>query len=511
MIDASRSAKQGPPESSAVTIAVGRMEFQIATTGLSSEASRWLEARGLDCELADRLGLTSAQVVGRGRGDDWLAFPSIAHGKIVGWQFRRLKGGEPRFLGAGKVGEVPWNIDILRDQTLAQQPIVITEGRCDAIAAMQSGFLRAISVPGGAPDKPLANEGALPWIAELVDLTKDCRRIVIATDNDEPGLILQNEIAKRIGRGRCQFLTLPDGCKDLNEVLVGYGEGAVASVINAAKYLHIEGIYLPSELPPRPRLRQHVSGLPGMDDKYRVRRQDFSVWTGWPGSGKTTVFNHFAVLMAENWNWRTCFASFEQPPQTQHMWELRRLRLGKRPKDMTREDVVRADEWIEKFFRFVVPDEEKPPTLDFVFEMFATSIVRYGADMLVVDPWNEVEHSRSGGQTMTEYVGEAIRDMKRFARKWDVHLAVIAHPTKPKFQKTGEKLPEPMLDMISDSAHWWNKADVGVITHQMTRVDGVPYTQVRIAKSKVHEEIGVPGVVPMNLNVATGRYAEIVV
>ena len=49
--------------------------------------------------------------------------------------------------------------------------------------------------------------------------------------------------------------------------------------------------------------------------------------------------------------------------------------------------------------------------------------------------------------------------MKKFAKSWQVHLIVVAHPSKINRNKDGS-LPVPTLYDISDSAHWYNKPDL---------------------------------------------------
>jgi RecA-family ATPase len=69
-------------------------------------------------------------------------------------------------------------------------------------------------------------------------------------------------------------------------------------------------------------------------------------------------------------------------------------------------------------------------TLDWMLDRMEVAVVRHGVQVIVIDPWNEMDHTRARDETMTEYVGRAIKALKRFARKFQVHLIVIAHPTK---------------------------------------------------------------------------------
>jgi twinkle protein len=123
--------------------------------------------------------------------------------------------------------------------------------------------------------------------------------------------------------------------------------------------------------------------------------------------------------------------------------------------------------------------------------------------VIVIDPWNEMDHSRARDETMTEYVGRAIKALKRFARKFQVHQIVIAHPTKSTKDADG-KYRMPTLYDISDSANWYNKADLGIIVHRENADD----TVIKVQKSRYHEIIGRPGEVIMQYSRDARRFIE---
>ena len=109
--------------------------------------------------------------------------------------------------------------------------------------------------------------------------------------------------------------------------------------------------------------------------------------------------------------------------------------------------------------------------------------------MLVVDPWNEMDHVRPENMSLTEYTGFAIKQLKRFAQRYRVHLIVVAHPAKMMRGKNGT-YPVPSLYDIADSAHWSNKPDVGIIVHRYDM--RTPNTLLRIAKVR-YRSVGRPG------------------
>ncbi|MNT48670.1 hypothetical protein D3C72_1854640 [compost metagenome] len=131
------------------------------------------------------------------------------------------------------------------------------------------------------------------------------------------------------------------------------------------------------------------------------------------------------------------------------------------------------------------------------------SVVRYGARIIMIDPWNELEHSRKHGETETEYTGRAIRSLKRFAKAFRVHICVIAHPTKSVKDADG-KYKMPTLYDIAGSANWYNKCDLGVIVHRETADD----TLIKVQKSRYHETIGKPGEVRMQFSTESKKFIE---
>jgi len=111
--------------------------------------------------------------------------------------------------------------------------------------------------------------------------------------------------------------------------------------------------------------------------------------------------------------------------------------------------------------------------------------------LYIIDPWNEMEHVKPKDMTQTEYTGFAIRQLKKFATKYEVHVMVVAHPAKLQRGRQDGKYPVPSLYDIADSAHWANKPDLGIIVHKQNPEDNL--TTVIVQKSRYRDEIGIPG------------------
>jgi twinkle protein len=423
-------------------------------------------------------------------------------GVRVATKYRTLTG-EKLFTQDKGGRQILWNLDCLRDETLAAEPLIITEGELDAMSALQAGFPRTVSVPGGAPAERSEGGRRYTYLDEAEPLLRDCKEIILATDGDGPGANLMHDLQLRLGRHRCKWVAYPQNCKDLNDALVAYGVKGVQATIRRAQWLKVEGVYRLSELPPVTPPRAFSTGIVGMDEHYRLRPGDFCVVTGMAGHGKSSFVNEVCCRMAMVHKWNTVFASFEQSPQVDHRRALRSFHARKREIDMTEEEQQRADAWIDERFSFLVPDEDDDVSLQWVLEKAAAAIIRHEAQIVAIDPWNEMDHTRGPDMTLTEYVGFAIKQFRKLAKKYRVHLIVVAHPAKMQRSKDG-KYPAPNLYDISDSAHWSNKADIGIVVHRASLKD--PDTSISVVKSRYHYAIGRPGTLVGNWNEDTTRY-----
>lgn len=217
----------------------------------------------------------------------------------------------------------------------------------------------------------------------------------------------------------------------------------------------------------------------------------------------SSFVNEVCCRMADKHGWNTVFASFEQNPQVDHRRALRSFKMQKREVTMSQEERKEADAWIDQHFAFIVPDEDDDTSLEWVLERTAAAIIRYEASIVVIDPWNEMDHARGPDMTLTEYVGFAIKQFKKLARKYQIHLIVVAHPAKMQRNREG-KFPTPGLYDISDSAHWANKPDIGIVVHREDLTNSE--TTIRVVKSRYHHAIGRPGEVTGVWNEDVTRY-----
>lgn len=444
----------------------------------------WLLARSLDPMLAAAYGLTSIQ-------DDqgvWLSVPYIEGEAAVNHKYRltsekrhKMDAGAPLLL---------WNANCLADPRLrnGQAPLVITEGEWDALAAIQAGIPFAVSVPNGAPGTPTENVETAKryeWVDRHSEALAGVKEFVIAADADQAGHNLSADIVALLGADRCRFIDYPFPCKDLNEVLVEYGPERVVECVTTAKPYPVKGLYKASDFPERGEVRSYNIGVDPIRDFIHIVPGTLTVVTGYANSGKSTLMNAI-VGNALRQHFPVCVASFETDVKPILIDGLKCaiLECGKHELP-SHPDKQLADRIIDERLMIIsqTVDEETEMDLDEFLRLARIAVVRYGVKMVVLDPWNEIEHKRRRDESETEYIGRAIRAIKHFARVNDVAFWIIAHPTKP-----GEGVKKvPGLYDISGSANWANKADYGLTYHRPKFDEN--RAEIRVTKVRM----GLPG------------------
>lgn len=464
----------------------------------------FLTERGINPELAAKLGFETVQ----DGGGYWLSAPFVEHGQTVNHKRRltarkdfRMDDGAPLTL---------WNHDCLLDPAVqnGSAPVIVTEGEMDAVAAIQAGFRFVVSVPNGAPasatDDPLEAK-RYAYLDRLRPLWAKVGKFILCGDADGPGRALNHDLARIFGPWRCKFVRgYGADCKDLNDTLRLYGEGQVAKTIHDALDWPVGGLYRISEIPVQEQQEGVNCGVQGLDDLFKLVPGTFTVITGWAGNGKTSLL----LFMLANLLRRgvtMAVASFETLPRPILERRLKAALLGVPEFHPSAVGPSDADEFIEEGLRVICQlpaDEDEDMDPGKVLDLAATAVIRDGVKLLVIDPWNEVEHKRRSDESETDYTGRTIREIKRFARNTGCAVWIVAHPGKPSMDR---QVKRPGLYHISGSANWANKADYGLAVHRPNKETN----QIEVYVDKVRMGLpGKEGVVTLELDHRTMGYRQ---
>lgn len=435
---------------------------------MGKDVMKWLqEVRGLDGVLMADMKVQAANHPKLG---PVVAFPYAKSGKAYAAKFRSE---DKRWSSTAGVTRGLYNADALSNDP--EQPIVITEGEIDCLSVMQSGFTRAVSLPDGWTEQGNKTES-------LVEAEEALRRspfVIVAGDNDKAGESLPRAVANILKGHDVRTVTWPDGCKDANDVLVSMGEGEVSACLNRAKRIDPPGGFITgfSDLPPLSDRRVLRTGDELLDGRLAFEVGAMSVGTGTPGAGKSTLTTYAAYHVAMNENIRVGFMSFETHAHRTRD-HLARLYTGRPFDSLAGIEVKQFNQAMDAHFRLVHRTYgDRGHNLGWLESMVYTLAVRDQCKLIVIDPWNELEHQPEPGENLTAYINFALQQIRQWAESLEVHICVVAHPKKIEVSSQGQ-VRAPLGYDVADSAAFNNKPSLGFTVHQDTTENGAKYVQL---------------------------------
>lgn len=422
---------------------------------LTDKEIQWFRKRGisentLKAEKIMRTKMWFPQV------EEWrecIAFPYYKQNEIINIKYRDFEKNMRQVSNAEK--------NVYRyGHILERKEIIITEGEVDALSFVEIGLSNVCSVPNGAKD--------LSFLKSVESIFDNAEIIILATDDDNDGRELRDELARRIGKEKCFTLSYPDNCKDPNDILVKYGSSILFEVYQNKSEYPIEGVYGVEDIV-KNIYHLYESGVQGglktgwpcLDQYYSVKTGQVTVITGIPGHGKSEFVDALVVNLAKNHNWKFGIFSPENYPLETHFEKIAEKFIRKPfargySQRINKEELDSAIGWVGEHIKFILPKIDLG--LENILLLCRTCVYRYGVNAIILDPWNEIDHTRPVGLTETEYISQSMTKMRQFARINDVHFFIIAHPAKLQKDKDG-KYPVPTPYDISGSAHWRNKSD----------------------------------------------------
>lgn len=482
----------------------------------------WFEKkRGIAAAVVKRNRISMARIWMPGADVEVpaIAFPYYRGGELINVKYRDK---DKRFRQEKNAEKIFYGIDDIEDC----KEIIIVEGEMDKLAFEEAGLLNVISVPDGAP-KQVSDKAVDPDADAKFEYVWNCReelagaeKIILATDADGPGHALAEELSRRLGRERCWRVKWPImgdvERKDANKVLIDDGAMVLRECVEYAEPWPIEGLHRAQDYEADVTNLYQLGyektfslGWRGTRDLVKARPGDLVILTGVPSHGKSEWLDAVMVNLAEIHGWNFAICSFENEPP-EHYAKLaekrQRMRFFDGPSARMEEgDLAIAMAWLNLHF-FMIRDDSVSQSLDWILENAAAAVMRYGVRGVVIDPWNEIEHHRPDNKTETEYIGDALGKIRRFASNHGVWFVVVAHPRKMQ-RETGGKYPVPTLYDISASAHWHNKADVGIVVERLFNTTP-PQTEIWVRKVR-RKWVGHVGKAVLRYDTATGRYDDI--
>jgi twinkle protein len=478
------------------------------TPELSQDHAIWLEdQRSIPRGIALEHGVVSSgrNLAFEFRRNGVLQYRKVRIEKPDGKSFMRDRQNAPSCL---------WNEDCLNEPCGPEVPLIITEGEFDALSWITAGATHVVSVPDGAQlakrgdgQVVVEEDSAFKYLWDGPRLKRPLEaftKIVLSVDADEKGAILRDELAVRLGRAKCWFVKYPDGCKDANDVLVKFGADALMNMLDDAKPIVPSRLVNFSDIPRRANRRQYGSGWTILDAHLRLQFPELMVVTGSPNSGKSTWALNYVANLARLHDIKTAILQFEDDVDRNREDLERYAQAWSKQGNGDRGIQVDPHDWIDRMFRTIAPAEESDAyDMAWLKSSIQEAAIRHDCRVVLIDPFNEIEHLWKVNETEAQYTNNCLRDLKKLARQLQIAIIIVAHPTKS--GGSPKPVAEWSLYDVAGSAAWNNKADHGVVIWRESPKHIETY--VKVAKSKNFRTMGTPGTVLMEYNKDTSSFA----
>jgi twinkle protein len=373
--------------------------------------------RGITAETSRRYGVKLVQMPA---GDECVMFPyHEAPGVVCGHKFRQTD--QKKFFVSGRPGANFFG----RYVTAGTRRLVITEGEFDALAVAEAlGPWPVVSIPAGAANASKAILENMDWIGTFDE-------VVVWFDNDKPGQKAVQDCAPLFRMGRLRLVrSIPQDCKDANDVLMKHGLTAVKNCVYGAEAYAPEGLVSGAKLFTRLQ-KQRTLGHPypfvGLNEMLLgMRPGEVTMWFAGTNVGKSTVVQYVGANLVRSGVKVGVVALEENVERTLlrylSTFESRPLHLS---------ETLPVDELTAKYEQqlgenLVCFDNESSYDPEVVFARMRHMVLGDGCEVLILDHISALAE-RLQGEDERKGIDHMIYGLAALANELQVHIHVISH------------------------------------------------------------------------------------
>lgn len=294
---------------------------------------------------------------------------------------------------------------------------------------------------------------------------------------------LRDDMAIRLGDHRCKWCDPSDG--------------DMSSQVAAARPMWTDEVATLDDIPDPGPVDAYRSGFYALDDHgWRITVPAFMPVIGPYGSGKSVFLRQLLVNLWRLHGWKFLLTAFEEKIKPRYHRDLRRSLIGKPVEEWTDVEMAHADAEIRRCAVFLRRKRNDILDQERLLSRLEFAIRVHGVKVVCIDPVNEIDHQVPRGESKTDYMGRFIMSLKALADDYNLLMICAAHPPKDGVEKRLAKNGLLTLNDGADTAHWGNKADIGLCLWR--NIDGP--TMLHIDKLKDHETMGKPTLAEMRLD-----------
>lgn len=427
----------------------------------------------------------------------------------------KIKKGEPKCWFQKGAGFTPVLFNM--NKCDPSKPLFIQEGEGDCLSVIEAGYTNVVSVPNGSQN--------MQWIEENWDWLEQFPKIIIWSDNDEPGIKMRKEAIHRLGSWRTYYIEITDHVpdeytekhpelkgkliKDANELLFYYGKDKVLSYLNNPLELPIENVtdLSTAEDFDIDSAEGLYTGIKDLDNQiYKLVFGTVNIITGKSGEGKSVFVNQIAICQALQQGYDVFVFSGELPTPHLKNWVETNM-IGRENIEMRNGHVRVFDTEAKKKMRewysgrVMVYDDSYDTTAKSLLIKMEEMARKFGTKVFLIDNLMMVDLECSEeGRLQAEK--DFVKSLIFFAKKFNVLVFLVAHP-----RKIGGEIRVTKED-IAGSSNIVNLAHMVFSVHRYTEKEKEGEVNNKGDYLKGHEPKEYDSVVEVLKNRITGLLPE---
>lgn len=429
---------------------------------------KYFESREIDRDTVNNFGIRSWSYK---NDPETIIFPhAISSDLVVNHKYRKIDKSRMWQDKAEKLGE-PYQIFVGIQFLQHQNYVYIVEGEIDLLSLHAVGEFNVLSVPsGGIPEDAKNLSNKMKFLDNSYNYIKDIKEFRFMLDDDPVGKRMEKELARRLGRGKCKIVNMPDGLKDANKILVDLGAETLINTLENLKEYPIAGIItiesveneifdiLENGYPNYPR----TTIWSKEDKKLRYQRKNLIVRTGISGRGKTTFID------ALNLNYALSSYYDNEKPYKIAYWgaeggDVKDAMIkhlcyiaGKHDgiyydkninnfEKLTKGNSARAREFLHEYMFYLETTSKEANTMEKVLELTGQLVSSKGIQALIIDNFSNlsIENAQSYEK---DYHQKILGFMNQKKKELDINITLIAHPRKIAAKEKNSSAPDWFTD-----------------------------------------------------------------
>jgi energy-coupling factor transporter ATP-binding protein EcfA2 len=236
-----------------------------------------------------------------------------------------------------------------------------------------------------------------------------------------------------------------------------------------------------------------------LDNLYQVSHGEYTVITGYSGSGKSEFVDSLSLILAEK-GWKHLICSMEKTAKG-HVESLIHKITGKHIKERTMQEQDSALDFINQHYMFL--GNGFNCSIEKLDAMVAVKKKLDGVDLLIVDPYN---YMNTGSSSLIDFnaVAKINIGLANIARKYNIAVILVAHPKNAEEDKDG-KIKKVTINSIAGGTNFRNVADFVLAVHR-GNMQGV--LQIETLKVRDQTDLSL-GIVTLNYDKTTKKYTVV--